>query len=239
MFFFTTEPWWVYLFMLVVISFMFHLHRLYGTHTALLVAVLPDFAQVYGFIGSVFDPNVTGHLHNLKKMDPIDVETVCSWTLLFFFSIVISLLFTTSLNNFTIWKFIYFSFWFFFQVLLLMRNLAINLTSPSFEEHVSAVSEKQLCLLIAACFFTSSGFYYIMYLCRVMHLNLKHFTTWTISCVEWRQWSLFKSHSKVAFLVLSSVAFPVFSSVGSYCKPNSILDKACPRKKIASMNNWP
>jgi hypothetical protein len=24
-------------------------------------------------------------LHNLKKMDPIDVETVCSWTLLFFF----------------------------------------------------------------------------------------------------------------------------------------------------------
>jgi hypothetical protein len=57
---------------------MFHLHRLYGTHTALLVAVLPDFAQVYGFIGSVFDPNVTGHLHNLKKMDPIDVETVCS-----------------------------------------------------------------------------------------------------------------------------------------------------------------
>jgi hypothetical protein len=156
-----------------------------------------------------------------------------------FFSIVISLLFTTSLNNFTIWKFIYFSFWFFFQVLLLMRNLAINLTSPSFEEHVSAVSEKQLCLLIAACFFTSSGFYYIMYLCRVMHLNLKHFTTWTISCVEWRQWSLFKSHSKVAFLVLSSVAFPVFSSVGSYCKPNSILDKACPSKKIASMNNWP
>lgn len=41
------------------------------------VAVLPDFAQVYNFIGSVFDPNATGHLQKLKKMDPIDVETVC------------------------------------------------------------------------------------------------------------------------------------------------------------------
>ncbi|KAL9344150.1 hypothetical protein Peur_064581 [Populus x canadensis] len=66
--------------------------------------VLPDFAQVYGFIGSVFDPNVTGHLHNLKKMDPIDVETV----------------------------------------LLLMRNLAINLTSPSFEEHRKLLSYNEM-----------------------------------------------------------------------------------------------
>ncbi|XP_076913579.1 protein REVEILLE 6-like isoform X2 [Bidens hawaiensis] len=57
--------------------------------------VLPDFAQVYGFIGSVFDPNTSGHLQKLKKMDPIDVETV----------------------------------------LLLMRNLSINLTSPAFEDH--------------------------------------------------------------------------------------------------------
>ncbi|KAJ6926249.1 hypothetical protein NC651_010624 [Populus alba x Populus x berolinensis] len=64
--------------------------------------VLPDFSQVYGFIGSVFDPNVTDQLQNLKKMDPIDVETV----------------------------------------LLLMRNLSLNLTSPSFEEHVSALSKK-------------------------------------------------------------------------------------------------
>ncbi|KAL8544100.1 hypothetical protein ACS0TY_004587 [Phlomoides rotata] len=37
--------------------------------------VLPDFAQVYSFIGSVFDPNENGHLQKLKKMDPIDVET--------------------------------------------------------------------------------------------------------------------------------------------------------------------
>ncbi|GJY78388.1 homeodomain-like superfamily protein [Tanacetum coccineum] len=57
--------------------------------------VLPDFAQVYGFIGSVFDPYTSGHLQKLKKMDPIDVETV----------------------------------------LLLMRNLSINLTSPAFEDH--------------------------------------------------------------------------------------------------------
>ncbi|CAN1751601.1 Protein REVEILLE 6 [Linum perenne] len=66
--------------------------------------VLPDFAQVYNFIGSVFDPNVTGHLQKLKKMDPIDVETV----------------------------------------LLLMRNLSINLTSPDFEDHVSAFSNVDL-----------------------------------------------------------------------------------------------
>ncbi|GMJ14956.1 REVEILLE 6 [Hibiscus trionum] len=59
--------------------------------------VLPDFVQVYSFIGSVFDPNAKGHLQKLKKMDPIDVETV----------------------------------------LLLMRNLSINLTSPDFEDHVS------------------------------------------------------------------------------------------------------
>ncbi|KAK7270462.1 hypothetical protein RIF29_23621 [Crotalaria pallida] len=57
--------------------------------------VLPDFTQVYSFIGSVFDPNTTGHLLKLKKMDPIDVETV----------------------------------------LLLMRNLSLNLTSPDFEHH--------------------------------------------------------------------------------------------------------
>ncbi|XP_027367944.1 protein REVEILLE 6-like isoform X2 [Abrus precatorius] len=57
--------------------------------------VLPDFALVYSFIGSVFDPNVSGHLHKLKRMDPIDVETV----------------------------------------LLLMRNLSINLASPDFEDH--------------------------------------------------------------------------------------------------------
>ncbi|KAK9075349.1 hypothetical protein SSX86_003672 [Deinandra increscens subsp. villosa] len=62
--------------------------------------VLPDFAQVYGFIGSVFDPNTIGHEQRLKKMDPIDVETV----------------------------------------LLLMRNLSINLTSPDFEDHRKLLS---------------------------------------------------------------------------------------------------
>lgn len=37
---------------------------------------MPDFAQVYSFIGSVFDPNTSGHLEKLKEMDPINVETV-------------------------------------------------------------------------------------------------------------------------------------------------------------------
>ncbi|GFP94626.1 protein reveille 3 [Phtheirospermum japonicum] len=61
-------------------------------------AVMPDFARVYRFIGSVFDPSVGGdHLQKLKKMDPIDVETV----------------------------------------LLLMKNLSVNLVSPEFEDHVS------------------------------------------------------------------------------------------------------
>lgn len=66
--------------------------------------VLPDFAQVYGFIGSVFDPNASDHLQKLKKMDPIDVETV----------------------------------------LLLMRNLSINLTSPDFEDHRRLLSTYEI-----------------------------------------------------------------------------------------------
>ncbi|CAA7406791.1 unnamed protein product [Spirodela intermedia] len=57
--------------------------------------VMPDFVEVYSFIGSVFDPNTSGHLQKLKEMDPIDVETV----------------------------------------MLLMKNLSVNLTSPDFEDH--------------------------------------------------------------------------------------------------------
>ncbi|KAL6127662.1 hypothetical protein ACLB2K_071025 [Fragaria x ananassa] len=66
--------------------------------------ILPDFCQVYGFIGSVFDPNTSGHLQTLKKMDPIDVETV----------------------------------------LLLMRNLSMNLTSPDFEDHRKLLSSYKI-----------------------------------------------------------------------------------------------
>ncbi|RDY13863.1 Protein REVEILLE 8 [Mucuna pruriens] len=54
---------------------------------------LPDFAEVYSFIGSVFDPDTDNHVHKLKEMDPINFETV----------------------------------------LLLMRNLTVNLSSPDFE----------------------------------------------------------------------------------------------------------
>lgn len=38
--------------------------------------VLPDFAQVYRFMGSIFDPNASDHLQKLKSMNPINVETV-------------------------------------------------------------------------------------------------------------------------------------------------------------------
>lgn len=38
---------------------------------------MPDFARVYSFLGSIFDPDTSGHLQRLKVMDPIDVETVC------------------------------------------------------------------------------------------------------------------------------------------------------------------
>ncbi|KAH7553475.1 hypothetical protein JRO89_XS12G0016300 [Xanthoceras sorbifolium] len=54
---------------------------------------IPDFAEVYGFIGSVFDPDSIGHVQKLKEMDPINFETV----------------------------------------LLLMKNLSVNLSSPDFE----------------------------------------------------------------------------------------------------------
>lgn len=37
---------------------------------------LPDFAKVYNFIGSVFDPDTKGRLHELKDMDPINLEPV-------------------------------------------------------------------------------------------------------------------------------------------------------------------
>ncbi|KAJ1443858.1 SANT/Myb domain [Sesbania bispinosa] len=36
---------------------------------------LPDFAEVYSFIGSVFDPDTKDHVHKLQEMDPINFET--------------------------------------------------------------------------------------------------------------------------------------------------------------------
>ncbi|XP_057805660.1 protein REVEILLE 6-like isoform X2 [Salvia miltiorrhiza] len=62
--------------------------------------VMPDFAQVYGFIGSVFDPTATDHLKKLRKMEPINVETV----------------------------------------LMLMKNLCVNLVTPEFEDHRKLLS---------------------------------------------------------------------------------------------------
>lgn len=40
------------------------------------LAAMPDFARVYNFLGSIFDPATNGHLQKLKEMDPIDAETV-------------------------------------------------------------------------------------------------------------------------------------------------------------------
>ncbi|GMN39072.1 hypothetical protein TIFTF001_008309 [Ficus carica] len=64
----------------------------HGKHASMLHGI-PDFAEVYSFIGSVFDPDTQGHVQKLKEMDPINFETV----------------------------------------LLLMRNLTINMCSPDFE----------------------------------------------------------------------------------------------------------
>ncbi|CAL5422457.1 unnamed protein product [Camellia sinensis] len=36
---------------------------------------IPDFAEVYSFMGSVFDPDTQGHVQKLKEMDPINFET--------------------------------------------------------------------------------------------------------------------------------------------------------------------
>ncbi|KAL2641370.1 hypothetical protein R1flu_008957 [Riccia fluitans] len=65
----------------------------------------PDFAEVYKFIGNVFDPGMhsNNNLKKLKEMAPIDRETV----------------------------------------LLLMRNLSINLSSPEFEERKLKMPEFQ------------------------------------------------------------------------------------------------
>ncbi|KZV57651.1 putative polygalacturonase-like [Dorcoceras hygrometricum] len=40
------------------------------------VRVMPDFAQVYSYIGSIFDPKASDHLQRLRKMDPVNVETI-------------------------------------------------------------------------------------------------------------------------------------------------------------------
>lgn len=39
-------------------------------------AGIPDFSEVYSFIGSVFDPDSKGHAQKLREMDPINFETV-------------------------------------------------------------------------------------------------------------------------------------------------------------------
>ncbi|CAA7044411.1 unnamed protein product [Microthlaspi erraticum] len=65
---------------------------------------VPDFAEVYNFIGSVFDPETRGHVEKLKEMDPINFETV----------------------------------------VLLMRNLTVNLSNPDFESARKVLSSYEV-----------------------------------------------------------------------------------------------
>ncbi|KAL0900532.1 hypothetical protein Bca101_084493 [Brassica carinata] len=64
----------------------------------------PDFAEVYNFIGSVFDPEKRGHVEKLKEMDPVNFETV----------------------------------------LLLMRNLTVNLSNPDLESAREVLSSDEV-----------------------------------------------------------------------------------------------
>ncbi|PON32468.1 GAMYB transcription factor [Parasponia andersonii] len=80
---------------------------------------IPDFAEVYSFIGSVFDPETKGHVQKLKEMDPINFET--DWRLDFpkytsMHGAPLQILDITGV-----------------EVLLLMRNLSFNLCNPDFE----------------------------------------------------------------------------------------------------------
>ncbi|XP_056866521.1 protein REVEILLE 8 isoform X2 [Raphanus sativus] len=65
---------------------------------------VPDFAEVYNFIGSVFDPEKRGHVEKLKEMDPVNFETV----------------------------------------LLLMRNLTVNLSNPDLESARNVLSSDEV-----------------------------------------------------------------------------------------------
>jgi hypothetical protein len=41
-----------------------------------LLSAMPDFTEVYSFLGGVFDPSTDGHLEKMQEMAPIDRETV-------------------------------------------------------------------------------------------------------------------------------------------------------------------
>jgi len=58
---------------------------------------MPDFAQVYSFLGSVFDPNSTNNRQKLRQMDPINVETVINIKSIIFFS---SIFWNVKVQNF-------------------------------------------------------------------------------------------------------------------------------------------
>ncbi|KAK9147403.1 hypothetical protein Scep_006160 [Stephania cephalantha] len=119
--------------------------------------VMPDFSQVYSFIGSVFDPNSSGHLQKLQKMDPINVETLnCAFS--GYCYAVVNIGSGYGVTLFTVlwsmsdgvagqamdinkggWETECYSL-----VLLLMRNLSVNLSSPDFEDHRRLLSSYEI-----------------------------------------------------------------------------------------------
>lgn len=52
---------------------------IYEVNAVFVFSGIPDFSEVYGFIGSVFDPDSKDHVQKLKEMDPINFETVSSY----------------------------------------------------------------------------------------------------------------------------------------------------------------
>ena len=44
------------------------------------LSAMPDFTEVYSFLGGVFDPSTDGHLEKMQEMAPIDRETVSIFT---------------------------------------------------------------------------------------------------------------------------------------------------------------
>ncbi|KAE8654291.1 Hydroxyproline-rich glycoprotein family protein [Hibiscus syriacus] len=92
---------------------------------------IPDFAEVYSFIGSVFDPDTEGHVQKLKEMDPINFETI---PLAAAASSILDNALIANTNSF--YKILLYHIPSCLEkqaVLLLMRNLTVNLCSPDFE----------------------------------------------------------------------------------------------------------
>ena len=170
---------------------------------------MPDFTEVYSFLGGVFDPSTDGHLERMQEMAPIDRETVSvyNWLITLNFKHVITCFrhFSNAyqlmihnickplycLSNAQLMDLILIldacNILFFccsliclidhnpmykcgiaFQVLLLMKNLSINLSSATFEEHVclSLLTGQYLSIVTII-----SGVSFVYFLIRVWYFS--------------------------------------------------------------------